>query len=168
MKKLFDALAKVLEWLGGSMVLVMTLTTLINVIMRYIFKHSLAFSEELCRFLFIYLTFFGAALLTYRRDHLFVEVLFNRFRGGLKKAMQLLIDLVTLVFSAFMIHSSLLLVEKSSAHASTVMKLPMSYVAVSLLIGFALMTLFGIYNVALDAKALAVRGDGTEDDGWLY
>ena len=27
------------------------------------------------------------------------------------------------------------------------------------------MTLFGIYNVVLDAKALAVRGDGTEDDG---
>ena len=41
-----------------------------NVVSRYILRSSWAFTEELCVMMFVYITFFGAAVAVKRRQHL--------------------------------------------------------------------------------------------------
>ena len=48
-----------------------------NALLRYVFKSSFAPSEEWARFLFMYITFFGAIEAFYRGRHISVDMLTN-------------------------------------------------------------------------------------------
>jgi len=81
MKKYFDNL---LALLLGLIVVIM----FAQVLFRYVFNNSLAWSEELIRFLFVWLTFFGGALVIRDKAHIAVEFFIERlpakFFGYLK------------------------------------------------------------------------------------
>lgn len=77
---------KLLKWLDRNfeekllvILLIVTVTlTFIQVVMRYIFHNSLAWSEELARYLFLYLIWIGAAYAVKREQHLRIEIILNR------------------------------------------------------------------------------------------
>lgn len=81
MKKYLDNL---LALLLGLIVVIM----FAQVLFRYVFNNSLAWSEELIRFVFVWLTFIGGAILIRDNAHIavefFVERLPARFFGYLK------------------------------------------------------------------------------------
>ncbi|MEN8230859.1 MAG: TRAP transporter small permease [Bacteroidota bacterium] len=60
---------KAIALIFGVIVCVM----LAQVVFRYIFNNSLAWSEELIRFLFVWLTFLGGALAVKNKSHIAVE-----------------------------------------------------------------------------------------------
>src|SRR5512138_3314067 len=61
------------EIVAGSLMLVMTLTTCANVILRYAFSSPLMWAEELSRYSFIWLTFMGAALASKHKRHIAID-----------------------------------------------------------------------------------------------
>ena len=78
-------------------------------IARFVFNSPFTWTEELARYIFVYITFLGGGLLVYQRSHLFVEVVFNVLPLAVKKIVQTIIDLIVGSFSAFLIYSSYLL-----------------------------------------------------------
>lgn len=154
MKKFLDALAKGIDFVGGVMVLVMTLLIILQVVMRYVFSSPLKWTEELARFLFIYITFVGGSLLVYQRGHLYVEILFASLSKRAKKVATLIIDVIVLAFSAFVIYSAIFLMDTVSGSFSTAMNIPMQYISFSVCLGAILMVLFSSYNVYRDVYVL--------------
>ena len=86
--------------------IIMLALMFIQVIFRYILEIPLAFSEELCRFLFVACTFLGAAIATAERGHIeinFTELAIVRFikdRMGQMRAavfMNVIRDLGTII-----------------------------------------------------------------------
>jgi TRAP-type C4-dicarboxylate transport system permease small subunit len=69
-----DAINKYLQWAVVVSIFVMLFIIFIQVICRYIFHHSLVFSEELARYLFVYTVFLGSAVLMRENGHIVVEV----------------------------------------------------------------------------------------------
>jgi TRAP-type C4-dicarboxylate transport system permease small subunit len=152
MKKALGVLEKGIECIGGFMVLAMTIIVLVQVIARFIFNSPFTWTEELARYIFVYITFLGGGLLVYQRTHLFVEVIFNNLHPTMRKYVQIAIDLIVAVFSAFLIRSAYSLIGTSSTHHSTGVGLPMSYVSLSVLMGGVLMFVFSLYNIYLDVN----------------
>ena len=159
MKKAVKGLASIIEWIGGIAILVMTLVVLLNVIMRYVFSYSLTWTEEFARYLFIYITFLGAGLLTYERGHLFVEIIFNNLPHKTKKIVQLIIDAIVFGFAVYLVPSALTTMKVASGSFSTAMHIPMEYISMSVLFGALLIAIFALWNVVQDVKGMKEGGE---------
>ena len=58
---------------------------ILQVIFRYIFNNSLFWSEELARYLLVWLTFLGASCAYHRRVHPSIDLITNRLDEKVKK-----------------------------------------------------------------------------------
>lgn len=157
MKKITDKLASCIAAIGGIAILAMTLIVLLQIIMRYVFNSPLTWSEEIARYIFIYVTFLGAGLLVYERGHLFVEVIFSKISGKAKTVLIFIIDLIVLLFSLYLLVSSRYSMRFAHGSRSTALQIPMEYIGLSVMIGAVLMILFSVCHVIEDIRTLFKR-----------
>jgi len=69
------ALVRQLEALIGGILALMVVLVFGNVVLRYGFNSGIAISEEVSRYLFIWLTFLGAIVAVHEHEHLGVDTL---------------------------------------------------------------------------------------------
>jgi TRAP-type C4-dicarboxylate transport system permease small subunit len=82
---ILDRYCKVLEaFIAGCLVL-MVLLVFGNVVLRYGFNSGISVSEEISRWLFVWLTFMGAVVALHRHAHLGTEMLVGRLGPKGKK-----------------------------------------------------------------------------------
>jgi TRAP-type C4-dicarboxylate transport system permease small subunit len=74
-----------------------------NAFLRYVFGTSFAPSEEWARFLFIYITIFGAIEAFYRKKHIAVDMVVGLFSGIARKTLEAAASLLTLGALAFLL-----------------------------------------------------------------
>jgi TRAP-type C4-dicarboxylate transport system permease small subunit len=91
-----------LERFNAVILFVMFLTTLFQVIARVVLGISSVWSEELARFLYVWMVFLGAAHITKDAEHIRVGVLTDRVRGRTAAALKLLTILLTVPFIGIM------------------------------------------------------------------
>jgi TRAP-type C4-dicarboxylate transport system permease small subunit len=78
--------------------LVMTAVTFAQVCSRYVLGFSIVWSEELCRYLFIWSIFAAVPSLLFHADMTSFDMLFARSRGKLRKTLHLLIAIGEIFF----------------------------------------------------------------------
>jgi len=91
------------EYLLFGMGLGMALLVAVQVFFRYALNHSIFWSEELARFLLVWLTFLGASVVYYRGAHASVDFLYQRVGARSQRAMNILVYLLSLAFFLVMI-----------------------------------------------------------------
>ncbi|MEK8028827.1 TRAP transporter small permease [Pseudaquabacterium rugosum] len=82
MTRWLDGWCRLLERLMVAMLAAMVLLVAANVLMRYAFNSGITVSEELARWLFVWLTFLGAAVAVHRQAHLGTDMLTSRLGPG--------------------------------------------------------------------------------------
>ena len=97
MQKLEQGVFRGLEIVMAMLLAAMTLMVLGNVVLRYIFNSGLIVSEELSRFLFVWLTFIGAVVVARQNMHLGVETLVARFGRNGRFLCLVISDLIVLL-----------------------------------------------------------------------
>lgn len=75
---LVDRFCKLLEWLIALALAVMVVMVFGNVVLRYAFNSGIAVSEELSRWLFVWMTFIGALVALKEHGHLGTDMLVAR------------------------------------------------------------------------------------------
>lgn len=136
---------KILQWIDNYIeptimaVLLAVIVILIgiNVVMRYIFSASLAWSDELARYCFIYLVFAGVGYAIKKESTIKINIL----ETSVPKIASLLVtiqDLVYLLFLGYMIKPACSIVAYFGSHPqkSASLQMPMQYLYVSCAIGF--------------------------------
>ncbi len=73
------------ELIGAVLLGIMSLITFINVINRYFFKHSIAFTEEITVNMFVWITLLGISMAFRKGTNLKMTNLFDLFSPSLKK-----------------------------------------------------------------------------------
>lgn len=81
---------------------IMIILLFIQVISRYVFQHSLAYTEELAIILFILSVYFGAIGATRRDQHLKIELFTNILNDKGKLICQILADIAFIVANCFL------------------------------------------------------------------
>lgn len=86
------------EIIGTVCLAIMVTIDFINVLTRYVFKYSMAFTEELTLYLFVWVTMMGASLAFREGGNMAVSFLYDHFSRGTKKILILLSALISIVF----------------------------------------------------------------------
>lgn len=94
------------EIIGAFLLAVMSLITFVNVINRYFFSKSLAFSEEITVSLFVWITLLGIAIAFRRGNNLQMTNLYDKFSPRLKRISTLVSGIIGLVVFSFLIFNS--------------------------------------------------------------
>lgn len=121
----------------------MTILVFFQVVMRYVFSNSLSWSEELARFIFMWLSWIGASYAVKERSHFRVEMFANFFKGEARKKFELLVLFVWFGFSMIMTYlgTQFLFFLVETGQTSAAMEIPMEWVYASVPVGCGLMSL---------------------------
>ena len=79
--KVLDWITVLLEYLMGFLMTSLVILTFMEVVLRYVFNSPTSWSSELSRFLLIWMTFTGAAVVTRYATHLSMGFTIHRFVG---------------------------------------------------------------------------------------
>jgi TRAP-type C4-dicarboxylate transport system permease small subunit len=103
MYKLCTRMNQGIEYLLFGLGFSMAILVAVQVFFRYVLNQSLFWSEELARYLLVWLTFLGASSAYYRHAHPGVDILYNRMPTALRKGCAVLIHGVSIGLFAVMI-----------------------------------------------------------------
>ena len=149
-------LLSVLMVVGLALMVVLVFT---NVVMRYAFNSGITMSEELSRWLFVWLTFLGAIVAMHEGAHLGTDMLVSRLSVRGKKLCLLLGHLLMLFVCWLMFKGSLDQVKVNWDSTSAVMEVSMG-------IFYACGMVFAVSGavVLLNHLWRLVKGDLTDDE----
>ncbi|MGA8516503.1 MAG: TRAP transporter small permease [Burkholderiaceae bacterium] len=97
LEKLIDSYCKFLGYLIAAMLAVMVVLVFGNVFMRYAFNSGFTLSEELSRWLFVWMTFMGAVVALRSNAHLGTDMLVGKL-GPLGKRICMGLSLVLMLY----------------------------------------------------------------------
>ena len=131
---------------------IMTVLVFLQVVMRYVFANSLSWSEEMARFIFLWLSWIGASYAVKERSHFRVEMFANMIQCTARKYFVCFILIVWFIFSLFLtwFGTELLLFLHDSGQFSAAMEIPMTLPYASVPVGCGLMSirlLIEIYKI---------------------
>lgn len=115
----------------------------INVIARYFFNAPIFWAEEVLVYAMIWAVFLALPTVTFKNEHLRMDLLYEKFRGRLLFAVDVTCALLYLGFGAMATLSSVkvVLLLAQNRQTSVTAELPMALVHAALPIGFSLMIL---------------------------
>jgi TRAP-type C4-dicarboxylate transport system permease small subunit len=155
------ALAAVLTSLMAGMVLAVTW----QVITRFILPRPSSVTEELARFLLIWIGVLGAAYALRTRSHLGIDVLAGRLTGFRRRVVEILIHVCVILFAFFvMIIGGLRLVRLTFDlnQISAALGIKMGYVYLVIPLAGALII---YYSAAFMVQAISTRAIDDEGNG---
>ena len=125
-----------------------------QVVTRYVFHMPLAWSEELARYMFIWLVWIGAAYATKLRKNIIIDVVASKFKGNVKLISEIINFVLFVVLMLFMLWttSTVMMQVYESNSMGTGTHLPMWIVWLSLPLSMALNLLRYTQNFVYDTK----------------
>ena len=147
--KVFNTLVRGVEWMLVAMLAMMAILVFGNVVLRYVFNSGIVFSEEVSRFLFMWINLIGALVVLKDHGHLGVTSLVEKFGERGQRVCRFIADLLTCVCCLLLIHGTWKQVIIGMDDHAPVTNIPMGYIQLCLLIssvGMALVLAYGLWR----------------------
>ena len=118
---------------------VMTLVVFLQVVFRYVLGRPLDWSEEMARYLFVWLSVLGAALGVQKGGHFGLDFFRRMLPGPGKRFIRILVDFLMAVVVLVILFQGITLVQMTRLQLSPAMSIPMAWAYASLPAGAGLM-----------------------------
>ena len=125
---------RVATFFAVAIMLTMTVVITLQIVCRFFFT-ALSWSEELSRYLMIWLTFLGASMAVKRGTHIAVTFAVSSLPEPLKRALSLLVYALCLYFFVLVAHYGWKLMNMQAFQVSAGIGISMRYVYLSLPVG---------------------------------
>jgi TRAP-type transport system small permease protein len=140
---------KLINRISGALLFLMFLTTFFQVLARNVVHVTAMWTEELAKFLFVFIVFLGSATLMEREEHIRISILSDRLPPFLTRVHRLLVQLVLLAFMVVFVWSSWLNVVNSwEFYAPSMPWFKMSYLYMVLVFSGILTSCYLLLNMA--------------------
>ena len=166
LQRVSDTVNRTVSYVGIAVFLVLILACVMQVFFRFVLNHSLSWTEELARYCFIWMHMLGASLLIEGSGHATVTAVLDLFHGAVRKAVDVLIELVILFDGAVMLYNcrqllyaGLQLAYSSRGNLSTALSIPMWCINSSVAAGGLLLMFQALVKIAV---LLLKKEDETE------
>ena len=126
----------------GVGLLAISAIVFINVILRYFFEASLVWSEELARYIVVWVTFFGISSCARYNGHVIVDLLPNKLKGNSKYIQGLVVLIISLGLSIYLAYLSVqfTITQFIAGNTSIAIAIPIWIIYLSTAVGFTLMS----------------------------
>ncbi|MDF2522100.1 MAG: Tripartite ATP-independent periplasmic transporter, DctQ component [Clostridia bacterium] len=130
MERLDKVIYKVLFYACAILMFAMAAIVTAQVLSRYIVGRPFTWSEELARYIFVWMSFLGMAVGVKMGSHVALDILVKKLSGVSQKTLMLVNNGLIFFFGACMTVSGFKLVEVGMRQKSPTLQLPMQYVYV--------------------------------------
>lgn len=128
MEKLDKFIVKGLFYACGILMFSMLTIITAQVLSRYILGSSLTWSEELGRYIFVWMSFLGMAIGVKQGSHVALDILVKKLTGVSQKLLMLINNGLVFFFGICLSYSGFQLFELGMKQKSPTLQLPMQYV----------------------------------------
>lgn len=127
MKKIGSIAEKIYFGVGAAAMGLLAVLVIFTVIMRYCFSMSWKSVSEFNVTLFAFTTFWGLGLNVLKNEHVSINILFDKFKPGLKRWISVFNNLVMLTVDCLFVYYSWQYTVKMGKQISQGMEIPMSF-----------------------------------------
>lgn len=111
-----------------------------QVVCRFCLNSSLAWSEELCRYLFVELVFLGAGVCILEKKHASVDIIVNLLPEKSQKYYQMVLDLLVVVTGIFLTFFGYKFAVGAIGQTSPALRIPYVYIYSGIVMGGVIFT----------------------------
>lgn len=104
LEKINNKIIKFLTFVLIILGTILTITVFVNVCSRYFFHSTIPWSEELARFVFVWVTFVGLVVANDKQEHMRLDFLVNALPNIPKKIIEILAYTISIVFLLLLVH----------------------------------------------------------------
>lgn len=150
-----------MSYLGLVCLVGFIISVLIQVISRTFLPKTPSWTEELARYLFIYMVAFGSSVAVHKKEFVAVDLVIDFLPNVIRKLIELIINIVLMIFVVFVLLKSVLgFAILEYRMVSTAMQVPMQYIYFSMIILFGLLILsFGLEILYQLKEILSNKGE---------
>jgi TRAP-type C4-dicarboxylate transport system permease small subunit len=148
-EKFLEGISRAVTVICYILVSLMVINTVTGVFFRFVLNNALSWTDELGRYIMIWVGFFGCYLATRDNSHVGVEMFIQLFNAGVQKIFRILSRLVVITFLVIILTKSGEQLSLLSIQRSSALEIPMA-------IPYSAVT-FGIFMMLLENLAHFVR-----------
>ncbi len=161
MARAWDRLVHLIETLGTAAFCVLCALVFLQVVFRFVLKYPAAWTEEMARYLLVWVMFLGSAVSAKEGTHLTASNLLARLGPRGERWSRVWIEVCVLVCAASMARGSLFMTRMSGTETATsFIWLKMSVVFAIMPACFALMAVSSLIRLVIACRALWTRARG--------
>lgn len=163
---------KILSWLDEKfeisiavfLMSLMTILIFVQVVMRKVFSNSLSWSEELARYLFIWLIYLGISYGAKIRKHIKIDAGLKLFPKKMRPYIVIVGDIFFFLFAIYIIYTGYKYVSMQAAYnkMSPALGIPYKFVYAAPMVGFLLTSIRQIQTIVYRVKSFK-SGEEWED-----
>ena len=157
------------EILGTILITLIFLSATFQVFNRFVLHLSAPWTEELCRYSFIWLALLGIANGIYRGTHLNVDLIDSFLSPKVKNVLSILLDIVFFLVMLYMFYISIPYLQKTMKYGTKSVGLQIKmwyvYLILPLFSGMAMLRLIQKYVMKLRSKKGAEAAESEEEKG---
>ena len=163
MDKLLKGVRSVLYGFSVAAMSVMLMIIFAQVVTRYTVGYTPEWSEELARFLFVWVVFLGSALIMGESGHLAVQFLPNKFKGTtFGTILDIIINVSGYIFIILLLTQGWKMTSIMTFQRAPGLDIPMSWVYAIIPLSCFLMLLYLLKETIRIVKTISGRGTGQE------
>jgi len=132
------------DWVCLGLMLVLVVDVFLGVWSRYVLQATFQWYDEVARLCFVWMVFLGAASAVRRGAHFRLHLLIDRFGPGLRRATDLVVGLLVVVFGGVLVAGGLAMWPVARRQVTDSLELSMLWFYGALPVGGALMILFSL------------------------
>ncbi len=140
-----------------SMFALMVFFIFLQIIMRFVFNHSLVWSEELGKFIFVWISWLGISIGERRNEHIKITLVIDKFSPKWQKIFEIIAYLILAAILLVTIYYAVILVEFQVNVRYAGIKISTSWGYLSLVLGCGFMLLRLISVIVRDVIALITK-----------
>ncbi len=148
------------KFLSAGLLAVMTIVTFAAAVNRFTFKFAMPWSEELVKFLLMWMTMVGAAMGVGMNEHVGIDIFVGRLPHGLQHVVSQLMHAVGMFFSALFLYIGVQMVQKQYMQKSTALEVSMGIVYACVAVGAVLMFIEFAYKFYCGFKRAEATNEG--------
>lgn len=152
MNQTVDKIFKGIDIFTGILTGLMVFFVFLNVILRILFNTGLTWSEEVARYLFVFVTYIGAISAMRARAHISVDTLVSRLSPKLQMVFYIVGQTIIACLMGILLHGSFKMVMQNMDSKTAALGIPYSFLySVGLLTGAAI-AVIAVTNIAYATK----------------
>jgi len=134
--KILDAVNKIIIYIITVLFGAMSIASFLQVVFRYVLKLPLPWSEELARFLFVWVVFLGSAVAVKEKAHVGLEYFVDLLEISKRRIVYALAYILCMFMSLIVAKNGFTVVKSTLVQLSPAMQVPMGYVYFAIPLGF--------------------------------
>lgn len=167
MRKVVDIFIRVLEIVTATFFVLMLLAVTLQIAARNLLSVPVRWTEELARFLYVWVTFIGAVIITRDNDHIRIDYLGQAVGPKARNVLNIIAEALAIIYTLAVLRGGILLVSINGgmplASMPNLLTFAQLYLAVP--VGMGLVLLFLLADLVRNVGRLFRKADASPDDG---